>query len=73
MAALWAAWKTIIEEGPLRMPSPPSKLESAYWYDLMSQINVLSGAALNFNEFGEGKANRCDRIDFGPRYWRWLA
>jgi len=32
----------MIEEGPLRMPSPPSKLESAYWYDLMSQINVLS-------------------------------
>ena len=33
------------------MPSPPSKAESANWYNSMSQINVLAGAALNFNEF----------------------
>ena len=55
------------------MPSPPSKAESADWYNSMSQINVPAGAALNFNEFREGKANRCDRINFGPLYWRWLA
>jgi hypothetical protein len=48
------------------MPSPPSKAESANWYHLMSQINVPAGAALNFNEFREGKANRCDRINFRP-------
>jgi len=59
--------------GRLRMPSPPSKAEGANWYNSMSQINVLAGAALNFNEFREGKANRCDRINFGPQYWRWLA
>ena len=41
------------------MPSPPSKAEGANWYNSMSQINVLAGAALNFNEFREGKANRC--------------
>jgi hypothetical protein len=55
------------------MPPPPSKAEGANWYNSMSQINVLAGAALNFNEFREGKANRCDRINFGPQYWRWLA
>jgi hypothetical protein len=40
------------------MPSPPSKAERANWYNSMSQINVLAVAALNFNEFREGKANR---------------
>jgi hypothetical protein len=55
------------------MPSPPWKAESANWYNSMSQINVRAGAALNFNEFREGKTNRCDRINFGPLYWRWLA
>jgi hypothetical protein len=64
MAALRVAWKMI----PLRMLSPPSKAEGTNWYNSMSQINVLAGAALNFNEFREGKANRCDRINFGPLY-----
>jgi hypothetical protein len=57
----------------LRMPSPPWKAERANWYNSLSQINVPAGAALNFDEFREGKANRCDRINFGPVYWRWLA
>ena len=40
------------------MPSPPSKAESANWYNSMSQINVLAGAALNFNEFIETKGKQ---------------
>jgi hypothetical protein len=55
------------------MPFPLSKVESASWYSSMIQMNVPAGTALNFNEFREGKANRCDRINFGPLSWRWLA
>ena len=33
------------------MPSPPSKVESANWYNSMSQINVLACAALSSNVF----------------------
>ncbi|HJY49858.1 MAG TPA: hypothetical protein VJ349_14650, partial [Stellaceae bacterium] len=70
---LWAAWKTLIEERAVAYALSALEGGGANWYNPMSQINVLAGAALNFNEFREGKANRCDRINFGPLYWRWLA
>ena len=67
-----SAWETLTRNGLLRMLSPLSKAESANWYNSISQI-MCCGRPLNFNEFREGKANRCDRINFGPLYWRWLA
>src|SRR5689334_19144443 len=64
MPLFWAAWKTIIEEPPLRKPSPPSKVENANWSNAMSQINVLAGAALNLRSL-EGKAAAHYQLNLG--------